>query len=167
MTESTIVLSASRAKRIRGTMRPAMSSRPQLLEARITRIKTALAALGPLRPGTLSEQYNVCGTAGCRCKANPPQKHGPYYQVSFTWHGKSHSEFVRREDIATVRQQVLRYQHLRSLIDAWVAAALELAQWQRHAARVTRAQSRPISRILPTPGARPRRRADASRPRTP
>ena len=91
----------------------------------------------------------------------------PYYQVSFTWHGKSHSEFVRREDVATVRQQVLHYQRLRSLIDAWIATALELAQWQRHAARARHAKSPAISRVLPNTGARRRRRADASRPRTP
>ena len=144
-----------------------MSPRQQVLEARIARIKTALAALGPLRPGTLSEQYNVCGTPGCRCKAEPPQKHGPYYQVSFTWHGQSHSEFVRREDVATVRQQVLRYQRLRSLIDAWIATALELAQWQRHEARANHEKSPAIARVLPKTGARRRRSADASRPRTP
>ena len=144
-----------------------MPSRPQVLEARIARIKTALAALGPLRPGTLSEQYNVCGNPGCRCKADPPQKHGPYYQVSFTWHGQSHSEFVRREDVATVRQQVIRYQHLRSLIDAWIAAALELAQWQRREARASRAKSPAISRVLPKTQARRARGAAASRTRTP
>jgi len=144
-----------------------MPSRPQVLEARIARIKTALAALGPLRPGTLSEQYNVCGNPGCRCKADPPQKHGPYYQVSFTWHGQSHSEFVRREDVATVRQQLIRYQHLRSLIDAWIAAALELAQWQRREARASRAKSPAISRVLPKTRARRARGAAASRTRTP
>ena len=143
-----------------------MASRPQVLEARIARIKTALAALGPLRPGTLSEQYNVCGTAGCRCKADPPQKHGPYYQVSFTWQGQSHSEFVRREDVATVRQQVLRYQRLRSLIDAWIAAALELAQWRRHEARALRnpPRSRPFAR-KPAPGVREARPPHAPEPR--
>ena len=46
--------------------------------------KCDLAALGDLRPGSLSIQYNVCGSPGCRCKADPPVKHGPYYQVSYT-----------------------------------------------------------------------------------
>jgi len=105
------------------------------LEARIAKIKTALAAVGALRPGTLSAQYNVCGKPGCRCKASPPQKHGPYYQVSFTWQGKSHSEFVRREEVAMVRQQVRNYQRLRSLVDAWIAAALALAHLRRQEAR--------------------------------
>jgi len=43
----------------------------------IERVKVKLAALGDLRPGSLSTQYNVCGTPGCRCKATPPEKHGP------------------------------------------------------------------------------------------
>jgi len=41
----------------------------------IQRIKTALLALGDLRPGALSEQYNTCRSPGCRCKADPPQRH--------------------------------------------------------------------------------------------
>jgi hypothetical protein len=64
-------------------------SREKLLLRQIERVKVKLAALGDLRPGSLSTQYNVCGTPGCRCKATPPEKHGPYYQVSFTRKGKS------------------------------------------------------------------------------
>ncbi|MGC9225590.1 MAG: DUF6788 family protein, partial [Terracidiphilus sp.] len=63
-------------------------SREKLLLRQIERVKGQLAALGDLRPGSLSTQYNVCGTPGCRCKATPPEKHGPYYQVSFTRKGK-------------------------------------------------------------------------------
>lgn len=150
-----------------GTMGLAMPPRAQVLEARIARIKTALAALGALRPGTLSAQFNVCGKPGCRCKADPPQKHGPYYQVSFTWQGKSHSEFVRREELATVRQQVGAYQRLRSLVDAWIATALELAQLQRHQARASQADSPAISRVPSKTGRHRGRDAAASRARTP
>jgi hypothetical protein len=38
------------------------------MERRIAQIKTELAQLGPLRPGHLSQQYNVGSTPGCRCK---------------------------------------------------------------------------------------------------
>ena len=101
---------------------------PRALDAKIARIKATLAALGDLRPGTLSLQYNVCGKPACRCKARPPRKHGPYYQVSFTWQGKSQSQFVRREDVPAVRRQLRNYQRLRSLVDHWVAVALELSR---------------------------------------
>jgi hypothetical protein len=102
-------------------------NRQAQLEAKIDVLKQALLTLGDLRPGTLSEQYNVCGKAGCACKADPPRKHGPYYQVSFTWQGRSHTQFVRRENVATTRQQLRTYERLRTLVEAWIAAGLELA----------------------------------------
>ena len=81
-------------------------SREKLLLRQIEKVKTQLGALGDLRPGSLSTQYNVCGTPGCRCKATPPAKHGPYYQVSFTRKGKSSSKFVRKEDLAGTCQRL-------------------------------------------------------------
>ena len=105
-----------------------MSTRQAVLERQIATAKTQLVALGDLRPGSLSEQYNVCGTAGCQCKADPPRKHGPYYQVSFTWQGQSKSQFVRRDHVAQVRQQLRNYQRLRLLVERWIAAGLELSR---------------------------------------
>ena len=103
------------------------TTRQAHLEATIATLKQELLTLGDLRPGTLSEQYNVCGKAGCACKADPPRKHGPYYQVSFTWQGRSHTQFVRQENVATTRQQLRNYEKLRALVEAWIAAGLELA----------------------------------------
>jgi hypothetical protein len=97
------------------------------LEGQIAKIKQDLAALPDLQPGSLSEQYNVCGQPNCRCKASPPQKHGPYYQLSFTRKGKSSSRFVKKKDVATVRKQLLAYKRLRELVDRWIGLATELA----------------------------------------
>jgi len=105
-----------------------MPPRPAVLEQRIATLKAQLMALGDLRPGSLSQQYNVCGTAGCQCKADPPRRHGPYYQVSFTWQGRSKSQFVRREQVARVRQHLRNYQRLRALVEQWIAAGLELSR---------------------------------------
>jgi len=93
----------------------------------IERVKGQLAALGDLRPGSLSTQYNVCGTPGCRCKATPPEKHGPYYQVSFTRKGKSSSKFVRKEDLNTVRRELKNYEVMKTLVDRWIEMATELS----------------------------------------
>jgi hypothetical protein len=101
------------------------------LSRRIERIKTELAALGDLRPGTLSEQYNVCRTPGCRCKADPPQKHGPYNQLSYSRGGRSRTENVRTEDLPAVRAQIANYLKLRDLIDEWVDNAIELDRLRR------------------------------------
>jgi Family of unknown function (DUF6788) len=106
-----------------------MRSRLQLLEAKIAQIKQEITGLGAdLQPGLLTQQYNVCGKAGCRCKANPPQKHGPYYQLSFTRKGKSRTQFVKREDVSLLQQQVRNYQRLKTLMDRWVALGMALSQ---------------------------------------
>ncbi len=116
------------------------------LQQRIETIKAEIVALGPLRPGTLSRQYNVCGTPGCRCKADPDQRHGPYHQLSYTWQGRSRSEFVREPEIARVQEQVRNYARLRALVDQWVEAAIELARLERQTLRYPQANSRPKSR---------------------
>ena len=116
------------------------------IQRRIEQIKAELAQLGPLRPGHLSQQYNVCGTPGCRCKANPPRKHGPYYQLSYTWQGKSHSEFVRLENLAAVRQQLTNYERLRTLVDEWIGLGLNAAQLQRQRDSAS-SKPRPKTRI--------------------
>ena len=102
-------------------------SREKLLLRQIERVKGQLAALGDLRPGSLSTQYNVCGTPGCRCKATPPEKHGPYYQVSFTRKGKSSSKFVRKENLNTVRRELKNYEVMKTLVDRWIDLATELS----------------------------------------
>lgn len=103
------------------------NQKEQRLESEIAMIKQQIVQLDDLRPGTLSEQYNVCGTPGCRCKASPPQKHGPYYQLSLTRRGKSKTRFVRRDELATIKKQLKNYTTLRELVDRWIDLATELS----------------------------------------
>lgn len=80
-----------------------------------------------MRPGSLSTQYNVCGKAGCTCKATPPQRHGPYYQVSYTRKGKSGSKFVKKEDLPEVRRQLKNYERMKLLTQRWIDLSMELS----------------------------------------
>ena len=98
------------------------------LEARIERIKRAIAKLDRIHPGSLSKQYNVCGNAQCRCKDDPPKKHGPYHQVSFTWRRKNTSRFVRKSELARVKRDLGNYQRLRDLTDEWIEFSIELGK---------------------------------------
>ena len=98
------------------------------LEARIERIKREIVKLDRIHPGSLSEQYNVCGQSQCRCKAKPPQRHGPYHQVSFSWRGKNTSRFVRKDDLARVKRELTNYQRLRDLMDEWIGLTMDLAK---------------------------------------
>jgi len=102
------------------------------IERKIERLKQQLAGLGPIHPGSLSEQYNVCGKPDCRCKdPKNPQKHGPYYHLSFTWRGKSRTLFVRAERLAEMREKLANYKRFRELTDEWVDLMVELEQQER------------------------------------
>ncbi len=117
------------------------------LEARIAKIKQEITSLGAdLQPGIVTQQYNVCGKAACRCKADPPQRHGPYYQLSFTRKGKSTTQFVKPRDLLLVRQQVRNYRRLRRLMDRWIALGMQLARLRLRQERAPRTVSSPKKR---------------------
>lgn len=121
-----------------------MKQRISAIEAQIERIKQQLAELTELRPGTLTRQYTVCGSPGCRCKAVPPQKHGPYYHLSYTRHGKGGTRLIKKEDLALVRTAAANYARLRRLVDRWIDLATELSDLilqQRAAVRGGRASA--------------------------
>lgn len=96
---------------------------------RIDSIKRRIGELEPFLPGSISEQYNVCGKAGCACK-DPvkPQKHGPYYQLSFSVRGKSSSMFLAQEVVAEARRRTARYRQFKDLCFELVDAYVQLAR---------------------------------------
>ena len=108
----------------------------QQIEQRTQKIKTQLVTLGDMRPGSLSKQYNVCGKPGCRCKdPENPQRHGPYYQLSWVHSGKSTTQFVRRPFLSLVKTELATYKRFRQLTDEWVELALQAAKMKLQAAK--------------------------------
>ena len=83
---------------------------------RIRKLEESLAQIGPMLPGGITEQWNVCGKAGCKCKdPDKPRKHGPYFQLSFTVGGKSSSMFIKPEDLAAAKDAVNNYARFKAL----------------------------------------------------
>src|SRR5437879_12488126 len=102
--------------------------RAAMLERQIEKTKLELSAIGDMRPGSLSRQYNVCGKAGCRCKATPtPKRHGPYYQLSYVHRGKTTSQFIRPPMVKIVKSQITNFKAFRKLNERWVVLALSTA----------------------------------------
>ena len=97
-------------------------------ERQIEDVKQQLIRLGDLRPGSLSKQYNVCGNPRCRCKEDPSQRHGPYYQISFTRKGRSSTKFVKKEAVSTVKKQLKNYATMKVLVDRWIELSTELCR---------------------------------------
>ncbi len=98
-------------------------------ERRVEQLRGKLAQLGAVLPGSISEQWNVCGTPGCRCKdPKNPVKHGPYYQLSFTIGGKSSTMFIKKEDLPEARRRLKRYQQFKTLCTDLVHAYVALTR---------------------------------------
>jgi hypothetical protein len=98
-------------------------------ERRVQQLKRKLVQIGPMLPGSISEQWNVCGTPGCRCKEpEKPVKHGPYYQLSFTVGGKSSTMFIRKEDLPQARRCLKGYEQFKTLCTELVRAYIALTR---------------------------------------
>jgi hypothetical protein len=99
------------------------------MEREIEEVKSQLLAIGPMRPGSITRQFNVCGKAGCRCKdPDNPQRHGPYHKLSYAHKGKFTTQFIREESLAEVQTQLANYKNFRLLTKRWVDLALTLAK---------------------------------------
>lgn len=67
------------------------------------RIASQLGDIGFALPGSITERMMRCGKRACRCKADPPQLHGPYIQWTRTVNGKTVTKLL-------TPQQLARYQ---------------------------------------------------------
>ena len=82
---------------------------------------------GVTRPGSAL----VHRSPGCRCKATPPTKHGPHYQMRYTRNGESSSRFVKKDDLPAVRKQPnqpnqpTNCERMKLLMARWIDLATE------------------------------------------
>jgi len=102
----------------------------KLFDRQIQRIQTQLAALGPMRPGTLTRQYR-----------QPQCQQGAYYQISYTYQMKSHTEYVPKRQVGTVRKEIAIYQRYKKLTAQWVDLALQRSRRRMQLARSAASQS--------------------------
>jgi len=110
----------------------------QQLDEKILQLKQQLLALGPLHPGSLSRQYQVCGKPGCKCcDPKKPRPHGPYTKLTYVYHGKFTCRFVRAHSVREVTALVATFKIFRQLTDDWIALSVQ------------RAQLGPLQRALP------------------
>lgn len=102
----------------------------EIFDRQIQRIQTQLAALGPMRPGTLTRQYR-----------QPQRQQGAYYQIRYTYQMKSHTEYVPKREVGMVRKEIAIYRRYKQLTAQWVDLALQRSRRRRQLARSAASQS--------------------------
>lgn len=94
-----------------------MSTQIERTEEKIRKVKEALMALGPMRPGSITRQYRV-----------PKEKKQPFYQISYTHRMRGRSEYVRPENLAAMKRETANFKRFKQLVDRWVDLALRASQ---------------------------------------
>jgi hypothetical protein len=73
--------------------------------------------IGFIALGSVIERYTVCGAPTCRCQAEPPVKHGPYFQYSRKLHGKTLTRRLTAEQAERYRGWISNRRALDHVID--------------------------------------------------
>lgn len=72
----------------------------QRLEVRHRALLAELANLGLVLRGSIAKRLTRCGNPACRCKADPPTLHGPYYIWTRKLAGKTVTAQLKPEHAA-------------------------------------------------------------------
>jgi hypothetical protein len=74
----------------RSTMaRRTVAERLEEYHRRHRELAAQIAEIGIVAAGTVTRRYTRCTSTGCRCNADPPMPHGPYWQWSAKVNGKT------------------------------------------------------------------------------
>ena len=85
-------------------------------ENQFENLKASLADLGPFRRGTVLRRFVRCGNPRCRCRAEPPQLHGPYFEWTRKVKGKTVSVRLSKEQAQLLDQWIANARRLDSIV---------------------------------------------------
>jgi len=86
-------------------------------ERRYRELLSQITGIGLIRSGSVAPRYNYCGKPNCRCHADPPQPHGPYFQWTAKVNGKTVNRRLSAREAELYREWIDNDRRLRALID--------------------------------------------------
>jgi hypothetical protein len=85
-------------------------------QTQLKRLTAQLADIGFISPGSLIHRYTRCGNPGCRCQADPPRPHGPYWQWTRAVKGKTITRSVTDQQAPLYQEWIANRRRLRQVI---------------------------------------------------
>jgi len=89
------------------------------------RIDAELGDLDYALPGTLSRRFMRCGKTNCRCRADPPVLHGPYFHWTRTVAGRTVTRTLTEEQASRYQPWFDNARRLRDLLTDLEARSLD------------------------------------------
>ena len=100
----------------------------QQLLPRIAALRSEVKDIGIVLRGTVSKRYMPCGKKGCRCMAEPPVLHGPYYQWTRKVEGRTRTVRLKPDEAAVLSEWIESRKRLEQIIAKWEAIGIEAAE---------------------------------------
>jgi hypothetical protein len=97
-------------------------------EDRYRQLAAQLAEIGMISAGTLTRRYTRCTSPGCKCRADPPQPHGPYWQWTRKIDGKTVTRRLTPTEAKLYRDWIANDRRLRRTIDQMRVVAAKAAE---------------------------------------
>lgn len=85
-------------------------------ERRYRELAAQLAEIGLIQSGSVTRRYTYCTSTGCRCHAEPPQPHGPYWQWTTKVAGKTVTRRLSADEAALYEGWIDNDRKMRRLI---------------------------------------------------
>ena len=98
------------------------------LARRYRALAARLGELGFISPGSLARRYTTCGKPGCRCQADPPRPHGPYYQLTRKLAGKTVTTRLTEGQAARYAEWINNQRELRRVLGEMEQISRQAAQ---------------------------------------
>jgi hypothetical protein len=86
------------------------------LRRRHQALAAQLGTVGFALPGSITRRYTTCGKPGCRCQADPPRPHGPYYQLTQKLAGKTITTRLTPSQAARYAEWIANQRQLRRVL---------------------------------------------------
>lgn len=86
-------------------------------ERRYRELAAQLADIGLVSSGSVTRRYTRCASPGCKCRADPPQPHGPYWQWTRKVDGKTVTRRLTSAEAKLYREWIDNDRRMRRLID--------------------------------------------------
>lgn len=102
-------------------------------ERRYRDLAGQIATIGLIHSGSVTRRHTRCGTPSCKCHADPPQLHGPYYQWTAKENGKTITRRLNPAEAQLYQEWISNDRQLRRILQqmrqiAAKAAELKLKQ---------------------------------------
>src|SRR5215469_14492844 len=95
---------------------PSSAAQLEELQSRHRELARQILDLGFIQQGSVVLRHTYCRTLGCRCHADPPQLHGPYWQWTRYDSGKTTTRRLTEPQAALYQEWIANRRRLAGII---------------------------------------------------